>query len=140
MGENQIVINKYLHYFCYLLMMEVFLMGSGQDIHVTGFLTLRMVNFIVAMFISLRFLILSGEFPKGILMIVIAFTLPLVLSLLTANIVDSDMSLAFDDIKPILYFYMIFFYYYVSSSEKIIQRAFDILLLAAKIMTVLYLI
>ena len=140
MGENQIVINKYLHYFCYLLMMEVFLMGSGQDIHVTGFLTLRMVNFIVAMFISLRFLILSGEFPKGILMIVIAFTLPLVLSLLTANIVDSDMSLVFDDIKPILYFYMIFFYYYVSSSEKIIQRAFDILLLAAKIMAVLYLI
>ena len=140
MGENQIFINKYLLFFCYLLMMEVFLMGSGQDIHVTGFLTLRMVNFIVAMFISLRFLILSGEFPKGILMIVIAFTLPLVLSLLTANIVDSDMSLVFDDIKPILYFYMIFFYYYVSSSEKIIQRAFDILLLAAKIMTVLYLI
>lgn len=140
MGENQIVISKYLHYFCYLLMMEVFLMGSGQDIHVIGYLTLRMVNFIVAMFVSLRFLILSGEFPKGILFIVIAFTLPLVLSLLAAIIADSDMSLVFDDIKPILYFYMIFFYYFMSSSEKIIQRAFDILLLAGKIMTVFYLI
>lgn len=115
-------------------------MGSGQDIHVIGYLTLRMVNFIVAMFVSLRFLILSGEFPKGILFIVIAFTLPLVLSLLAAIIVDSDMSLVFDDIKPILYFYMIFFYYFMSSSEKIIQRAFDILLLAGKIMTVFYLI
>ena len=121
-------------------MMEVFLMGSGQDIHVIGYLTLRMVNFIVAMFVSLRFLILSGEFPKGILFIVIAFTLPLVLSLLAAIIADSDMSLVFDDIKPILYFYMIFFYYFMSSSEKIIQRAFDILLLAGKIMTVFYLI
>jgi hypothetical protein len=115
-------------------------MGSGQDIHVIGYLTLRMVNFIVAMFVSLRFLILSGEFPKGILFIVIAFTLPLVLSLLAAIIADSDMSLVFDDIKPILYFYMIFFYYFMSSSEKIIQRAFDILLLAGKIMTVFYLI
>lgn len=121
-------------------MMEVFLMGSGQDIHVIGFLTLRMVNFIVAMFVSIRFLILSSEFPKGILLIVIAFTLPLVLSLLVAIIVDSDMSLVFDDIKPILYFYMIFFYYFMSSSEKIIQRAFDILLLAGKIMTIFYLI
>lgn len=140
MEENQIVISKYLHYFCYLLMMEVFLMGSGQDLHVTGFLTLRMVNFIIAMFIGLRFLILSGEFPKTILLLVVAFTLPLVLSVMVAHIVGSDMGLVFDDIKPILYFYMIFFYYYVSSSEKIIQRAFDILLLAGKIMTVFYLI
>ena len=140
MEENQIVINKYLRYFCYLLIMEVFLMGSGQDIHVTGFLTLRMVNFIIAMFIGFRFLIMSGEFPKIILLLIAAFTLPLVLSVLLAHIIGSDMGLVFDDIKPILYFYMIIFYYYISSSEQIINRAFDILLLAAKIMTVFYLI
>lgn len=141
MEENQIVVsNKYLRYFCYLLMMEVFLMGSGQDLHVIGFLTLRMVNFLVAMYISFRYLLLSGDFPKTILLLVVVFTLPLVLSLLVAYIVGSDMSLVFDDIKPITYFYMIFFYYFISSSEKIINRAFDILLLAAKIMTVFYLI
>lgn len=140
MEDNQIAVSKYQRYFCYLLMFEIFLMGSGQDLHVTGFLTLRMVNFIVAMLISLRLFLLSGEFPKHILLLVAAFTLPMVLSLLTAHIVGSDMSLAFIDIKPILYFYVILYFYYMSSSELIIKRAFDILLLSGKIMTVFYLI
>ena len=138
--EVQLADNKYLRYFCYLVMFEVFLMGSGQDLHVTGFLTLRMVNFIVALLLSAYFFIRTEVLPKNILLIAAAFTLPLVLSVLTAYVRGSDMSLVFEDVKPILYFYIIFYYYYMSASEKVVKRAFDLLLWAAKIMVVLYLI
>ena len=53
MEEARLADNKYMRWFCYFVMFELFLMGSGQELHVTSFLTVRMVNFIVAVAISL---------------------------------------------------------------------------------------
>ena len=140
MEESRIADNKYLRWFCYFVMLELFLMGSGQELHVTDFLTVRMVNFIVAVGISLVCMFRMDDFPKTIFWFIGIFTVMLIMSLFIAIARDSYMEYVIEDIKPLIYFYILLFYYYVSSSEKVVEKAFSIMLLAAKIMTVLYLI
>lgn len=140
MDEARLVDNRYMRWFCYFVMLELFLMGSGQELHVTGFLTVRMVNFIVAVAISMYCFVRSDDFPKSLLWFIGLFTILLFLSFFTAILVGSPTDYIIEDIKPLIYFYILLFYYYVSSSEKVVEKAFDILLLSAKIMTVLYLI
>jgi hypothetical protein len=140
MEGSQIAENKYLRYFFYLVLMELFLMGSGQELHVTGFLTLRMVNFLVAVAISVYFFIRTDDFPKTILWLLMIFTMLSLFSYFIAYLQGTNMGYVIEDIKPLIYFYILLFFYYMSSSEKVIRRAFDILLLAGKIMTILYLI
>lgn len=140
MEESQIAENKYLRFFCYLVLMELFLMGSGQELHVAGFLTLRMVNFLMAVAVSMYFFIRTDDFPKTILWFLLVFTILSIFSIFMAYLLGTNLDYAMEDLKPLLYFYILLFFYYMSSSEKVIQRTFYILLLAGKIMTVLYLI
>ena len=140
MDEVRLADNKYMRWFCYFVMLELFLMGSGQELHVTGYLTVRMVNFIIAVGISLYCFIRMDDFPKTIFWFIGIFTVLLFFSLFVAISVGSYFEFIIEDIKPLIYFYILLFYYYVSSSEKVIEKAFNILLLSAKIMTVLYLI
>ena len=140
MEEARLADNKYMRWFCYFLMFELFLMGSGQELHVTSFLTVRMVNFIVAVTISLYCFMRNDDFPKTILWFIGIFTVLLLLAFFIAISVGSFFEFVIEDIKPLIYFYILLFYYYISSSEIVVEKAFNILLLSAKIMTVLYLI
>lgn len=121
-------------------MMELFLMGSGQELHVTEFLTFRMVFFIVAVGVSMLCFMYSDDVPKTIFWFLGLFTVLIILSILIGTVVDSRIEYLIEDVKPLIYFYILLFYYYISASEKIVNKAFSILLLAAKIMTILYLI
>ena len=140
MEEARLADNKYMRWFCYFVMFELFLMGSGQELHVTSFLTVRMVNFIVAVTISLYCFMRNDDFPKTILWFIGIFTVLLLLAFFIAISVGSFFEFVIEDIKPLIYFYILLFYYYISSSEIVVEKAFNILLLSAKIMTVLYLI
>jgi len=139
MEEKQIIDNRYLRVFCYIVLMELFLMGSGQLLPVAGFLTMRMVNYLIAVTISIFFVIRSDDFPKAILWSLLLFTGVLVFSFFWALMMGSENEAIMDDIKPLIYFYIILFYYYVLSTEKMMNRAFKLLLLAGKIMTIFYL-
>ena len=140
MEEARLADNKYMRWFCYFVMFELFLMGSGQELHVTSFLTVRMVNFIVAVAISLYCFMRTDDFPKTIFWFIGSFTVLLLLSYFIAIAIGAFPEYIMEDIKPLIYFYILLFYYYASSSEKVVEKAFNLLLLSAKIMTVLYLI
>ena len=140
MEETRLADNKYMRWFCYFVMFELFLMGSGQELHVTSFLTVRMVNFIVAVAISLYCFMRTDDFPKTIFWFIGSFTVLLLLSYFIAIAIGAFPEYIMEDIKPLIYFYILLFYYYASSSEKVVEKAFNLLLLSAKIMTVLYLI
>lgn len=140
MERNQIIENKFLHYFFYLVLMELFLMGSGQELPIIGFLTLRMVNFLMAVAISIYLFVRINDLPKIVLFFLLYFTILSLLSFFLANLIGTNMEYVMEDIKPLLYFYILLFFFYMSYSEKMIQRTFELLLLAGKIMTLLYLI
>ena len=140
MEGSQIAENKYLRFFCYLVLMELFLMGSGQELPIISFLTLRMVNFLIAVTISIYLFVRINDFPKILLCILLFFTILSLLSFSLANLIGTNMENVIEDIKPLSFFYILLFFYYMSYSEKMIRRTFDILLLAGKIMTFLYLV
>lgn len=140
MDGSQLTDNKYFRYFCYVLLFELFLMGSGQDLNVVGSLTLRMLNFVVAVAISIYLFVRSDEFPKVILGFILADVISMVIAFMLAYIFDSEPDYLMVDFKPLTYFYIVLFFYYMMTSELMVKRVLDILLLCVKIMTVLYLI
>ena len=140
MADSQLIDNKYLRYFCYVLLFELFLMGSGQDIPLAGSLTLRWLNFVVGLGISIYLFIRTDDFPKAILAFILVYTAQLLVAFMLAIIFDSQPDYLMVDFKPLVYFYILLFFYYVMTSELMIKRVVDILLLCVKIMTVLYLI
>jgi len=63
----------------------------------------------------------------------------LVFSVFEAFLRNNELEYIFEDVKPLIYFYILLFYYYISSSRKVVDQAYALLLLSAKVMTVLYL-
>ena len=140
MVESHLTDNKYVRYFCYVMLFELFLLGSGQDLPLAGGLTLRWLNFFIGVGASVYMFVRSDDFPKSILAFILVYTIQLLIGWMLAFIFDSEMAYLMVDFKPLLYFYIVLFFYYIMSSELMIKRVVDILLLCVKIMTVLYLI
>ena len=140
MVESHLTDNKYFRYFCYVMLFELFLMGSGQDLPLAGGLTLRWLNFFIGVGASLYMFVRSDDFPKSILAFILVYTAQLLIGWMLAFIFDSEMAYLMVDFKPLIYFYIVLFFYYMMTSELMIKRVVDILLLCVKIMTVLYLI
>ena len=140
MDVSQPTDNKVFRYFCYFLLGELFLMGSGAELAVAGFLTLRMVNFIVAMMLTVWFIAQGAEFPKTILWFFLAHTLLIFFGYYQSYLTDTDWKYTVEDLKPLTYFYILLFFYYMMDSERMMRKAVSILLWAVKVMTVFYLI
>lgn len=140
MVESHLTDNKYVRYFCYAMLFELFLLGSGQDLPLAGGLTLRWLNFFIGVGASVYMFVRSDDFPKSILAFILVYTIQLLIGWMMAFIFDSEPAYLMVDFKPLLYFYIVLFFYYIMSSELMIKRVVDILLLCVKIMTVLYLI
>lgn len=140
MVESHLTDNKYFRYFCYVMLFELFLMGSGQDLPLAGGLTLRWLNFFIGVGASIYMFVRSDDFPKSILAFILVYTAQLLIGWMLAFIFDSEMAYLMVDFKPLIYFYIVLFFYYMMTSELMIKRVVDILLLCVKIMTVLYLI
>lgn len=140
MGESQLTDNKYVRYFCYVMLFELFLMGSGQDLPLPGGLTMRWLFFFIGVGASIVMFIRSDDFPKAILTFLLVYTIQMLIGWMLAFTFDSEMSYLMVDFKPLLYFYIVLFFYYIMTSELMIKKVVDIMLLCVKIMTVLYLI
>lgn len=140
MVESRLTDNKYFRYFCYVMLFELFLLGSGQDLPLAGGLTLRWLCFFIGVGVSVYLFIRSDDFPKSILAFILVYTVQLMIGWMMAFIFDSEPDYLMVDFKPLIYFYIVLFFYYMITSELMIKRVLDILLLCVKIMTVLYLI
>lgn len=140
MVESHLTDNKYIRYFCYVMLFELFLLGSGQDLPLAGGLTLRWLNFFIGVGASVYMFVRSDDFPKSILAFILVYTAQLLIGWMLAFVFDSEMDYLMVDFKPLIYFYIVLFFYYIMTSELMIKRVVDILLLCVKIMTVLYLI
>ena len=140
MVESHLTDNKYFRYFCYVMLFELFLMGSGQDLPLAGSLTLRWLNFLIGVGASIYMFVRSDDFPKSILAFILVYTAQLLIGWMMAFVFDSEPNYLMVDFKPLVYFYIVLFFYYMMTSELMIKRVVDILLLCVKIMTVLYLI
>ena len=132
--------NKYCYYFFCCFLLELFLGGSGQEIHITGFLTLRMINFLVGFFIGLIYLIKSRYIPVFVTSLLFCFIMLASISIAMGILNNVSLEYLFEDIKPLSYFFIIVFLYYMINSSDMASRTYQILLISGKILVTLYLI
>lgn len=137
---NAIKKKKFKQLFFYFLVSEVFLLGSGQDFHVLGGLTLRMLNFLIAIFITIITLIKKERIPDNDISLLFLYTLTLILAICIGLLFEpSSFERVFLDIKPLSFFYLL--PYFVLSIKSIgeIETIVNIFKRCMQIMIITYL-
>lgn len=127
-------------YFYYIFLFELFLGGSGQEIHITGFLTLRMLNFLVGIILGIICFLKKKDIPQYIITLLFFYSLLICFSLSIGLLNDAPLEYWFEDIKPLSYFYIIIYLYYMISTNEMVLKTYQVLLLSGKILITLYLI
>ena len=129
--------NKVYYYFFCSYLLELFLGGSGQEIHMTGFLTLRMLNFLVGLIIGLICLMNYRYVPKFVTSLVFYFAMLASFSIVIGIQNNASLEYLYEDIKPLSYFFIIVFMFYMINSSNMVIKTYQILLFSGKILKAL---
>ena len=127
-------------YFYYIFLFELFLGGSGQEIHIVGPLTLRMLNFLVGIILGIICFLKKKDIPQYIITLLFFYSLLICFSLSIGLLNEAPLEYWFEDIKPLSYFYIIIYLYYMISTNEMVLKTYQVLLLSGKILITLYLI
>ncbi|PKL49859.1 MAG: hypothetical protein CVV39_02210 [Planctomycetes bacterium HGW-Planctomycetes-1] len=95
--------------FLVIVMLELFLMGSGRFLEI-GPVTLRMLFFAIAVFYSITLAIYRNHINKQIFLLVCTFIVVHLLAFLIGSLNNARMYLMLNDIKPLLFFFMLIFF------------------------------
>lgn len=122
----------------YVAIWELILCGSGQIIHVTGNLTLRMALFIVII-ISTIILVNRIKMTNEPRNLFLSYVVLLLIGI-AISFINGNMIYLFEDIKPQLYILIFPFMYLAVSSQNNIGVISRIICLGSLIMAIIYLI
>ena len=97
--------NKKVYYFFSLMLYELFILGSGQLVHIIGSLTLRMLLFIISIIL---FLLMKKNVPSKVCHLCILFFIIHFFGIIVGVFNDGIIDNIVLDLKPLIYFYCIF--------------------------------
>ena len=140
MEGSRLADNKYFRYYFYFVLGEIFLMGSGENLPIVGYFTVRIFNYMVGLLVSFYLFLRGDDFPKVILGFMLGFIVTTIVSYMMAVIQDSDPEYLMADMKQLCYFLILLYFYYAVSSELMMKRLVDILLICVGTMALLYLL
>lgn len=125
--------------FFVLVLLEIFLCGSGQTFIIYKGLTLKMLNFGLMCLFGLFYLFDKKKLRKDILFILISFSALLLLAFLEGAFgVGNNIFL---DISPLLYmFSIVYFYYFIRGSETAICIIVKVLKISGLVLASFYLL
>lgn len=129
--------NRLYYIFFFFLILELFLCGSGQVIKL-GPLTLRMLNFALAIILAL-FIAITHPIPKKNNLCLILYALYLMMWG-GISIIFNDYKFVFEDIKPLSYFFIFLFFYYMIIENSTIFMVVKILKFSTLFLSIIYLI
>ena len=132
--------NRFCYLFFCVFLLELFLGGSGQEIHITGFLTLRMLNFMVGFVTGLVCMMESRAIPDFVASLLLWFTTLASCSLIVGLLNDASTGYVFEDIKPLSYFYIVIFLYYMIDTTDMVAKTYQLLLFSGKVLVMAYLL
>jgi hypothetical protein len=95
--------------FLVIVMLELFLMGSGRFIEI-GPLTLRMIFFSIATFYAVILLVYKNRIDRQIFFLLNIFLVVHSLAFLIGSLNNAQMHLMLNDIKPLLFFFMLIYF------------------------------
>ena len=133
MEGSRLADNKYFRYYFYFVLGEIFLMGSGENLPIVGYFTVRIFNYMVGLLVSFYLFLRGDDFPKVILGFMLGFIVTTIVSYMMAVIQDSDPEYLMADMKQLCYFLILLYFYYAVSNALMMKRLVDILLICVGI-------
>lgn len=121
-----------------LILLEIFLCGSGQVLKIYGNFTLKMLNYVVMLAIGLIFIIRYKSVNNSVVVVSLIYTYLFFVGTMFSIINDGITNL-YEDLSPLLYFYTIFYFYYTLKNEKIIELVKKIVQFSSLLLAILYL-
>jgi len=134
-----IVLDKFNKVLFILILLELFLGGGGRMVEL-GFLTLRMILFFTVLAINIPIFLLTKKIKKYTFDLLILFALPLLFSFIVGIRNGAKLSMIFEDIKPLSYFFSFIFFYININKLSDIQNIIKIIKISSIIMALLYII
>ena len=133
---TEVKLNKLLKVYLVFILLELFLLGSGQLIKYHS-LTLRMVNFVLLTVLSL-ILFKKQKIKDEYLIMLYVYIVSLLLSSVIGFLNGASLAAIFNDVKPLLFFiYLIPFTFLIKTSVDI-ERVIKLLKISAIILSLLY--
>jgi uncharacterized membrane protein len=123
----------------YIVLIELIIGGSGRIFEI-GPITLRMVLFGVCVVFSLFYNIKYKGTNTEIINIQIAFLFLLALGTIVGILNDADLGLIFEDLKPLLFFFLFNFFYISINSISDIKKTITIIKYSALFLATSYII
>lgn len=136
--NNNTTTGIWYHFFIFMCI-EIFLMGSGQELHVAGPITLRMINFGIAALIGVQFLTVK-KMPVTIFFIPYYYTLLICLSASFGFLGNADTEYVFEDIKMFLALFAFPYFYFVIKSGEVVKKVYSTFICCLKVLIIIHLV
>lgn len=123
-------------FFCILVELTL---GGGGRLTAFGLVSLRMILFGIAMIITLINVLKGTKISTWVMQALIIFTVMLFVGVIVGLMHGADKKFMWEDVKPLLYFYLLPFFSFAITDWKDVERVGKIILTSACILAVAYL-
>lgn len=107
----------------FLIVLAELVIGGGGRLFVFGPLTLRMILFAMAMFITLIHVILGEKLQPDFRNVIIAFVIVYLIAIAIGILNGAERKLWWEDIRPLLYIFMLSFFYFSVKRNNSVSAA-----------------
>ena len=132
------MLNKITHGLLVLLLIELFLGGGGR-LTAIGPISLRMILFSAAIVVTIIHVVRGTRIDSKYVQLVGLFTIMLIFGVVIGLIVGAEKKMLWEDIKPLLFFYLLPFFSIAISKEDDLKKISKIILYTAGIMAFIFL-
>lgn len=133
------MLNKITRLVLVFVLVELFLGGGGR-LTAWGPVSMRMILFSVAIVLTIIHVLRGARIDIKYLKLIGIFTLMLLVGIVTGLIVGADKKLLWEDVKPLLFFYLLPFFAIAINKEDDQKKIGRIILFSAGIMASLFLV
>ena len=123
-----------------VILLELFLGGTGRLTEITSFLTLRMILFIIYMLLIVGYLFTNHTLPKEIVYLIGLFVTLIVLATVMGVAGGAGWADIFEDIKPLLNTFFICYLYFSIKTNSDIKYVLKLIKISALILAVFHLV
>jgi hypothetical protein len=122
----------------FLIIFAELSIGGGGRLFVAGPITLRMLLFGIAMMLTLYYVARGRKLSDETWQLLIFFTMMIGIGMIVGAINQAEQKFWWEDVKPLLYFFVLPFFEWVIVDQKIIRNAVEIIKISAVIQSVLF--
>lgn len=122
-----------------IVLLEIFLCGSGQILKVTDSLTLKMINYSIMLIIG-GYYVLKYKFVNADVFKIFFFYTILLLIGIIFSVINNGTNNLFNDLSPLFYMYTIFYFYFTINDVEYKDLVKEIVKFCSISLAIIYLI